>query len=236
MNPAYHKPVFEYIPAGKPTDFWVITAYNPDGKNTDPGTNAAADARLHADITVLGIRPFRIIGMSPDATHAEPGWGVPCDETTAIEIGRRYRQEAVYHFTADRIDLVDCKTGERHPLDDPASRVLDPRDARHFTLFVGSPDDRKKLDPAEYTEVCTRVRAVFSGFTVQHAQGCFQSRFEDTLMIHIATREPIKVLTLAHELRCFLNQDGIGISHNGIYQRVRDWSDDSLILESFGLG
>jgi hypothetical protein len=34
-----------------------------------------------------------------------------------------------------------------------------------------------------------RVGAVFPGFTLQHAQGCFQSSFEDTLMIHIATRE-----------------------------------------------
>jgi hypothetical protein len=182
-----------------------------------------------------GFTPFRIIGMSRDQNHAEPGWGFPCDETTALEIGRRYRQEAVFHFSAVRIDLVDCKTGERQPLDDPASRVLDPRDVRHFTLFVGSSGDRKILDPAEYTEVCTRVGAIFPGFTLQHAQGCFQSSFEDTLMIHIATREPHKVIALARDLRGFLNQIGIGISHNGVYQRVREWSDDELILQSFGL-
>jgi hypothetical protein len=54
-------------------------------------------------------------------------------------------------------------------------------------------------------------------------------------MIHIATREPHKVLRVAHDLRCFLNQTGIGISHNGIYQRVREWTDDELILQSFGI-
>jgi hypothetical protein len=235
LNPAYHQTVFEYIPAGKPDDFWVITAYNPKGRPADPGDNLAADARLRADLARLKITPFRIIGLSPDETHAEPGWGFPSDEVTAFEIGRRYQQEAVYHFTAGRIDLVDCKTLGRHPLENPATRIRDPREVRHFTLFVGSPAGRNRLDPLEFAGVCTRVGALFSGFTIQRADGCSQSRFEDTLLINIATREPQKILEVVHTLHGFLNQDGIGISHNGIYQRVRDWSDDSLILESFNL-
>jgi hypothetical protein len=28
---------------------------------------------------------------------------------------------------------------------------------------------------------------------------------------------------------------GIGITHNGIQQRVRDWTDNGLILQSFGI-
>ena len=234
-NPAYLQTVFEYIPTGKPGDFWVITAYNPKGKPADPGDNIQADAQLLADIEALEITPFRVTGLSPDETHAEPGWGFPSDETTALEIGRRYRQQAVYHFTAGRIDLVYCKTHECHSLDDPATRIRDPRDLRHFTLFVGSPSGRARLDPLEYAGVCTRVGALFPGFNIQHAEGCFQSRFEDTLLIHIATRELLKVIEVAHSLRCFLNQDGIGISHNGIYQRIRDWTDCSVILEAFNL-
>lgn len=235
LNAAYHQTVFEYIPAGKPDDFWVITAYNPRGKLADLGDNLAADARLRADIEALEIAPFRVIGLSPDEKHAEPGWGVPCDETTALEIGRRYRQDAVFHFTAARIHLVSCKTNEHQPLENPASRIRDPRDLRHFTLFVGSPSGRNRLDPLEYAGICTRVGALFPGFTIQQAEGCFRSRFEDTVLIHIATREPLKVIETAHSLRCFLNQDGIGISHNGIYQRVREWSDQNLILASFGI-
>jgi Protein of unknown function (DUF3293) len=235
MNPAYHETVFEYIPTGKPTDFWVITAYNPDGKDADPADNIAADYRLREEIESLGLVPFRLIGRSPDSSHAEPGWGFPCDEAIALEIGRRYRQEAVFHFTADCIDLVDCESGSHESLENPSTRILDPRDVRHFTLSVGSPGGRGKIDPLEYAGVCTRIGALFSGFTIQRAEGCFQSRFEETLLIHIATREPHKVLTLAHDLRCFLNQIGIGITHNGIQQRVRDWTDDRLILESFGI-
>ena len=235
LNPAYLSTVFEYIPAGKPDDFWVITAYNPKGKPADPGDNIAADARLLAGIESRKITPFRVTGLSPDESHAEPGWGLPCDEATAIELGRRYHQQAVYHFTGEYIDLVDCKTRQRHALENPATRIRDPRDVRHFILYVGSPAGRGSLDPLEYAGVCTRVGALFPGFTIQHGEGCFRSRFEDTLLIHIATREPLKVIEAAHSLRCFLNQDGIGISHNGIYQRVREWSDASVILGSFGL-
>ena len=233
LNPTYLNTVFDYIPTGKSGDFWVITAYNPNGKTAYPGDNIQADARLRAEIESLGITPIRVTGLSTDETHAEPGWGFPSDEATALEIGRHYRQQAVYHFTAGRIDLVDCKTLERHPLEDPAMRIRDPRDLRHFTLFVGSPVGRTCLDPLEYAGVCTRIGALFSGFTIQRTEGFFQSRFEESLLIHIATREAYKVLEVAHSLRCFLNQDGIGISHNGIYQRVRDWTDDTVILETF---
>ena len=234
LNPAYHQTVFEYIPTGKPTDFWVITAYNPDGKTADAGDNISADSNLREEIVSLGLVPFRVIGRSPDSSHAEPGWGFPCDETSALEIGRRYRQEAVFHFTAGRIELVDCESGSHESLGNPSSRILDPRDVRHFTLFVGAPSGRNRLDPLEYAGVCTRIGALFPGFTIQRAEGCFRSSFEETLLIHIGTREPLKVIETAHNLRCFLNQEGIGISHNGVYQRVREWSDNALILESFG--
>jgi hypothetical protein len=235
MNPTYHDTVFQFIPAGKPADFWVITAYNPKGRTADPGDNIQADARLHSEIIELGVTPFRVIGLSPDESHAEPGWGVPCDEETAIKIARRFRQDSVYHFTTRSINLVNCRTSKRQPLDHPDTRIRGPRDLRHFTLFVGSPPDRNRLDPLNYAGVCTRVGALFPGFTIQRAGGYYAHRFEDTLLIHVATREPRKVLEVAHALRCFLNQDGIGVSHNGIYQRVRDWSDDTMLLESFDL-
>lgn len=135
MNPAYQDAVFEYIPNAEVPDFWVITAYNPDGKDADSGANQTNDFKLRWEIVEMGFTPFRIIGMSPDQKHAEPGWGFPCDEATAIEIGRRYHQEAVFHFSAGRVDLVGCETGERHPLDAPETRRLDPREVRHFTLL-----------------------------------------------------------------------------------------------------
>ena len=232
---AYHSTRFEYVTANKPDDFWVVTAYDPNGCPTEIGDNLHADALLLDELNNLGLIPFRVIGRSPDETHAEPGWGFPATEAAAIQIGKRFHQLAIYHFTAGGIDLVILKTNKTEPLDHPASRIHDPRDVRHFRLFVGSPSVRKRIDPLEYAGICTRVGALFPGFTIQRAEGCFQSSFEDTLVIDIATREPQKVLTLAHEIRGFLAQSGIGISHNGIYQSIGEHSDDGLILEAFGL-
>lgn len=235
MKPAYHDTIFEYIPSETISDFWVVTAYNPDGKTVESADNIIADKLLMAEITALGLSPFRIIGLSPDEFHAEPGWGLPCDEALALEIGRRYKQEAVFHFTSARIVLVDCKTGECHPLDDPTNRIRDPRDVRHFTLFVGSSPEHEKFDPQEYEELRNLIGKWFSDFTIQHADGCFRSGIEATLLVHISTRQTVKVIRLAHNLRAAFKQTGIGISHNGIYQRVREWADDGLILQSFGL-
>lgn len=232
----YTDSVFEYITTDKSAEFWVVTAYNPDGISADPGDNLLADSLLHAEIGKSKLNAFRIIGMSRDESHAEPGWGIECDEQTALDLGRRCRQEAVFHFSERGIDLVDCKDGKRQPLENPASRIRDPRGHRHFSLYVGSPPGRGRIDPLDYAGICTRVGALFPGFTIQRAEGCFQSRFEDSLIIHVTTREPHKVLTLAHELRCFLRQDGIGIMHHGICQRIREWTDDALVLEAFGLG
>jgi len=124
MNPAYLDAIFEYIPPSDTPDFWVITAYNPDGIDTTTEDNLTADAALRVTILEMGVNPFRIIGMSRGQNHAEPGWGFPCDETTAIEIGRRYRQEAVFHFTAGRIDLVDCRDATCIMLGESNVRIL----------------------------------------------------------------------------------------------------------------
>lgn len=238
MNPAYHETVFEYIPTGKPTEFWVITAYDPEGRETESALNRVADAELRAEIGALGITPFRIIGLSPDekhAEHAEPGWGIPCDEATAIRLGRQFRQDAVFHFTAGEIWLIGCLHSVRQILANPAGRIRDPRDTRHFSLFVGSPPDSETIEDETLAGIRSCIGARFAGFTLQKAEGSFRSRIEETVVIQIATREPCEVIELAHDLRLLLNQEGIGLSHNGIYQRVREWSDDDLILQSFGL-
>jgi hypothetical protein len=234
-QPAYTATVFEYLPGEGRDEFWVITAYHPDGRNADATANQAADLRLHQNLAGLGLEPFRIIGLSPDERHAEPGWGVSCDESTAIKLGRKFNQQAVFHFSPGQIRLVDCRTGTHTLLDDPEARIRDPRDVKHFTLFVGPPPDGVTIDEEGHARIRAIVSKRFSGFTIQHGQGWFGGHSEESAIITLATRTPLDVLKTARELRGALNQTGIGISHRGIYQRVREWSDDDLILESFGI-
>lgn len=232
-KPAYLDTVFRYIPDGKPADFWVITAWNPKSRTATPGANQEANQRLLDHLNEHEIPCFRVIGHSRDESHAEPGWGIVCDEKTALKLGRKFKQEALFGFHDGKIDWVDCKTGKRKPLDNPGSRLPDPQSLRHFTLIAGSPCEAGRYDPLVHTGVCTRVGAFFDDFVIERAERCSRSRFEEVLLIHIATREPPKALEAAHSLRCFLNRDSIGISHNGVHQRLRDWTDDELLLEAF---
>lgn len=99
------------LPADWPGDFAVITAYDPDGVETSPERNHAADAALEAELRAAGYRLHRITGGSADGFHQEPGWGVPIGLPGAVEFGRRYRQLAIFVVRAGRLALVDCEDG-----------------------------------------------------------------------------------------------------------------------------
>ena len=107
---------FEPLPADWPADFAVITAYDPDGGETSPALNIAADAALEAELRSAGYRLHRIIGGSADGIHLEPGWGVPIGLPGAVEFGRRYRQLAIFAVRAGRLALVDCEDGSAEDL------------------------------------------------------------------------------------------------------------------------
>lgn len=232
MDHLFKSTYFHFIPDGKPNDFWVITAYNPDGDESSLGDNLAADQSLKLKLDELGLEAFRVTGTSPDEIHAEPGWGIQCDQKKALKLAKQYGQLAVFHFYDGKIDLVNTKSAKRDPLDEPTARIRDPRGLKQYSLWVGNANGGH-LDPLKYAGVCSRVGALFDHFTVQHAEDCTRSRFASSLVIHVASRQTRKVIRLAHDLRCFLGEDSIGVSCNGTRLQLRHWSDDDLILEAF---
>ena len=117
--------VFRYarLPADWPTDFAIITAYDPEGRAASPADNAVADARLEADLRAAGFCPHRITGGLADGEHLEPGWGVPIGLPVAVEFGRRYRQVAIFYVRAGALSLVDCEDGSSEDLGRPFGLV-----------------------------------------------------------------------------------------------------------------
>ncbi len=99
------------LPLDWPTEFAIITAYDPDGLPTKGELNVAADLALEADLRAAGYRLHRVTGGSADGLHQEPGWAVPIGLPGAVEFGRRYRQVAVFAVRAGRLALVDCEDG-----------------------------------------------------------------------------------------------------------------------------
>ena len=104
------------LPADWPADFAIITAYDPDGVETSPELNLAADAALEAELGSAGYRLHRISGGSADGVHLEPGWGAPIGLPGAVEFGRRYRQLAIFLVRVGRLSLVDCDDGSLEDL------------------------------------------------------------------------------------------------------------------------
>jgi len=214
---------FEMLGSERARKFWVITAWNPDGVVADAAANRMADQNLAAELEKRGLQRFRVFGGSPDGSHVEPGWGVACEATAALELGRSFGQLAVFSFNGESIDLVDCRDGSMVRLPPCQERVVCPRIKRIFTLHVGSRTER--IESADEDWLVQTVSKTFPSFSIQSATGVFRGRSEEARLISIATAHTRGVLDLAEEIRCSLKQEGVGVSCGGVYQRVCKWSD-----------
>ena len=109
MNPAYLDTVFDLETHYQvPQAFVVITAYNPKGRTAPPSRNLHQDHTLRAVLENLGASPFRVTGRSLDGKHQEPGWGATLDLKTGFEIGKMFKQEAIYHIQSNQLTLHSC--------------------------------------------------------------------------------------------------------------------------------
>jgi len=106
MKEEFLHTAFDFAPQPGIQDFWVVTAYNPDSEIRAWSFNNAADMKLERLLKDEGLLHFRVTGGSPDGLHTEPGWGIACDEQTALRLCAEFQQDAVFHFSGDHITLV----------------------------------------------------------------------------------------------------------------------------------
>jgi hypothetical protein len=113
LKPEYSDTVFSGPEPGEgwPESFAIVTAYNPDGVNADDAANVAANEELEAAVRDADLSYSPMAGGSWDGSHVEPGFLVLCDLETALELGRRFSQEAVFWVEAGRLHLVACSSG-----------------------------------------------------------------------------------------------------------------------------
>lgn len=124
MNPAYLDTVFDLETHQQvPQVFVVITAYNPRGRTAPPSRNLHQDQTLRAVLEGRGALPFRVTGRSADGQHQEPGWGAILDLKTGFEIGKMFKQEAIYHIQGDKLTLHSCDGQQIEPLGSWSERV-----------------------------------------------------------------------------------------------------------------
>ncbi len=116
MNPEYFNAYFK-IPhqrdSNLPSEFIIVTAFNPDGQNCMAELNQSYDSDLAALIQKKSLSIWRVIGGSRDFVHAEPGYAVETNLEAGIEIGIQFRQEAIFWINNGHLYLVDCSSRER---------------------------------------------------------------------------------------------------------------------------
>jgi hypothetical protein len=93
----------------------IITAYNPAGHLVDADSNRERAVEL--DVAVAHLTTFPTIGSAPDGSCAEPGHAIfDIDLATAVEIGRRFGQRAIYAWTPDSLDVIALTGATRESL------------------------------------------------------------------------------------------------------------------------
>jgi len=100
------------FPFASPVTF--VTADNPGGKVVADEENVRRRAELAAFLARSRLVWHLAIGGDPDGEHHEPGAAVlGLDLRSAVEMGARFEQAAVYLWAPDALHLVAC-VGDRH--------------------------------------------------------------------------------------------------------------------------
>jgi hypothetical protein len=110
INPVYfetrfrtNQPITDW-----PSEFVIISAYATTGESWTSHRNEAADHSLASELRTRARWLVRIIGYSPETGHAEPSWAADLPLEEGCEVGRRFRQDAIYHVMNDDLSVTRC--------------------------------------------------------------------------------------------------------------------------------
>ncbi|WP_144214523.1 DUF3293 domain-containing protein [Shewanella donghaensis] len=88
--------------------FAIITAHNPFGSILAPCQNRLLDGKLQRKIQQYN-SPYRsLIGAAPDLSHMEKSWAVFIEKEQALDLGREFKQHAIYYVDNGVLSLLAC--------------------------------------------------------------------------------------------------------------------------------
>ncbi|MEC4728892.1 DUF3293 domain-containing protein [Shewanella sp. D64] len=95
-------------PLSSDISFAIITAHNPKGQILTSCQNRLLDRKLQYEIEQLR-QPYRaMMGTSLDRSHMEKSWAVSTDKNSAMILGRKFQQNAIYFVEHDKLQLIPC--------------------------------------------------------------------------------------------------------------------------------
>lgn len=115
MNPDFDKAWFHCSITSPPERFCIVTAYNPPEETRNPEGNEEANRALEQALGDLGCRTFRFDAGAKDRSHIEVSFGAELPLEAGLQLGRQFRQEAIFWVDSGKVFQVDCATEERKP-------------------------------------------------------------------------------------------------------------------------
>lgn len=94
-----------------PYAFVIVTAFATTGEQWTDSQNARANALLLERIESLGVWSYPVTGFDPGTGHAEPGWAVEVPRSLGMELGREFRQDAIFVVENGMLSVHRCATG-----------------------------------------------------------------------------------------------------------------------------
>ena len=92
------------------TDFYMITAANPFSKLLTDDENRIRNQELHSVLVKDYQDILTGIGKDSMGTWAEEGWVVRGgEEEKLISLAKRYEQNAIFKFTQEGREIIDCR-------------------------------------------------------------------------------------------------------------------------------
>ena len=122
--------------AGWPDHFHVITACNPLSSGVRKNDDTAT-AELRKTLSRMKVWKHRVQGASPDWKHRERGFAVAGIKLSqAIELGRRFQQNAIFTVENDRVNVVGCISQAQQVVGRFSQRVFQPEDEPLYRIYV----------------------------------------------------------------------------------------------------
>ena len=114
-----------------PEEFVVISAYATTGERWSDEENEAAHAALYDELSKRGVRIDFVTGYEPQSGHAEPSYAVALPLDEARELGRSFRQDAIFCVRGNELFVTRCEDG--------SSLVAVGRFSDRLDLVLGDP-------------------------------------------------------------------------------------------------
>lgn len=143
LHPAYFETRFRTPEPldGWPRDFAIISAYATTGQTWTDDENREADRRLYEELRARGTHPRRVSGFSPETGHAEPSWAAVLSTKYAVDVGRTFRQDAVFLVRGEQLFVMRCEEPRKPVLVGGFRERLehDPHESRAWSPPPGTP-------------------------------------------------------------------------------------------------